>query len=128
MKYYLNLFLLLISLNCESREIHLTAMHLDASELNQRPALSVTLEHARSPTEIRWGLMQRVFLPPNQGMLFHFSNPQKVSMWSFNCLIDLSVGFLDQQGIFRELRVLNAYPEKMDPRRPVNNPDFRGIV
>jgi uncharacterized membrane protein (UPF0127 family) len=77
------------------------------------------IEHARTEDQIQWGLMQRRFLPENRGMLFHYSHPQKVNFWSFNCYIDLSVAFIDEKGVIHEIKTLKAFPEKMDPSRPV---------
>ncbi|MBX9923207.1 MAG: DUF192 domain-containing protein [Rhabdochlamydiaceae bacterium] len=83
------------------------------------------IEHARTEEQIQWGLMQRRFLPENSGMLFHYSQPQKLNFWSFNCYIDLSVAFIDEKGVVREIKTLKAFPEKMDPSRPVlSNRDF----
>lgn len=39
--------------------------------------------------------------------------------WSFNCYIDLSVAFIDVKRRIREIKPLYAFPEKMDPKRPV---------
>ena len=75
------------------------------------------VEHARTEQQIAWGLMQRRFLPENHGMLFHYPHSQKVNFWSFNCYIDLSIAFIDENKIIREIRTLNAFPQKMDPAR-----------
>lgn len=79
----------------------------------------VTLEHAKTPSQLAWGLMQRHSLPQNHGMLFHFRQQKIANMWMFNCYMDLSVAFLDRDLVIQEIRELKAYPEKMDPRRPV---------
>ena len=71
----------------------------------------------RTEQQIAWGLMQRRFLPENHGMLFHYPHSQKVNFWSFNCYIDLSIAFIDENKIIREIRTLNAFPQKMDPAR-----------
>lgn len=77
------------------------------------------VEHARTKEQIEWGLMQRHFLPENQGMLFHYQESQRLDFWSFNCYMDLSIGFIDEKRILREIKTLKAFPEKMDPTRPV---------
>lgn len=82
--------------------------------------IPIILEHAVTREEIAWGLMQRDRLPSNQGMLFHFSSQQKMSIWSFNCKIDLSLAILDDKGVILEIRDLNSHYEWMDPDRPVN--------
>jgi len=83
------------------------------------------VEHARTGKQIAWGLMQRRSLPKNQGMLFHYPYCQKVNFWSFNCHIDLSIAFVDENKIVREIKSLKAFPQKMDSSRPVFSPqDF----
>jgi uncharacterized protein len=80
----------------------------------------ITLEFAKTPDELSWGLMKRDFLPQNHGMLFLYSKPHYISFWSFNCSIDLSLALIDKNGIVKQIEFLKAYPEKMDPKRPVN--------
>lgn len=82
-------------------------------------SVEITLEHAKTPSELAWGLMQRHSLPKDHGMLFHFKKSTIASIWMFNCYIDLSVAFLDKDLIIQEIHELKAYPEKMDPSRPV---------
>jgi uncharacterized membrane protein (UPF0127 family) len=83
-------------------------------------APSITVEHAWTPQQISWGLMQRTSLPDNHGMLFHYQKSCTPNFWSFNCCIDLSVAFIDERKVIREIKPLYAYSEKMDPARPVN--------
>lgn len=77
------------------------------------------VEQVKTPKQKKWGLMQRHYLPENQGMLFLYSRPSKPMFWSFNCYIDLSVAFIDVKRRIREIKPLYAFPEKMDPKRPV---------
>jgi hypothetical protein len=65
--------------------------------------------------------MGRSFLPENQGMLFHYTPPLCPKLWTFNCYIDLSVAFLDENQVIFSICNLYAYPERMDPQRPVRN-------
>lgn len=78
----------------------------------------ITLKIPVSSQENSWGLMQCSFLPENEGMLFTITDPG-TSYWMFNCLIDLSIAFIDQKGTILEIHEMKAYPELMDPRRPV---------
>lgn len=87
----------------------LTKMHA-----NEIP---ITLEIAQTSEQRSWGLMQRTSMPENHGMLFYFPNG---SIWMFNTFIDLSVAFLDVKGKIIEIAELKAYPDMMDPYRPVN--------
>lgn len=82
--------------------------------------LVITVEHAVTEEQVEWGLMGRREFPENHGMLFHLSPPPRQRMfWMFNCHTDLSLAFLDQEGVIQEIHELRAYPEKMDPKRPV---------
>ncbi len=60
------------------------------------------------------GLMQRRSMPPNQGMLFIFTQPQRHCMWMKNTLLPLSVAFLDDEG-----HILNV--EDMQPQTEDNH-------
>lgn len=81
--------------------------------------IGIHLEHAITVEEKEWGLMNRDSLPEGKGMLFHYSKPQIIYIWAFNCKIDLSVAFLDEEGTIIDLQELKAYPQKMDPQRPI---------
>lgn len=86
----------------------------------------VVLEEATTLDQKNWGLMGRKELGENEGMLFAYDTPQILSVWMFNCWVDLDVAFLDENCIVREIHPMKAYPEKMDPKRPVLGPnDFR---
>ncbi len=82
-------------------------------------SLNITLEHAIHPEEIAWGLMGRTELPANHGMAFTLPKKNIVNIWMFNCFIDLSVAFLNEKHVIQEIYELKAYPEYMDPLRPV---------
>lgn len=77
------------------------------------------LEHAREKKQIEWGLMQRRFLEPNHGMLFHYSRPEKINFWSFNCFIDLSVAFIDENKLVTEIMPLFSFPNRMKTTNPI---------
>lgn len=81
----------------------------------------ITLEHAWTPDQINWGLMQRKGMPENHGMLFHYKTSEPRTFWSFNCYFDLSVAFINKDKVIVDIQDLYAYPEKMDPSRPVNH-------
>lgn len=81
--------------------------------------IPIQLEQARTRSELKWGLMNRKELPENYGMLFHFPRFERQTIWMFNVWVDLAVCFLDNRGWIREVHYLKAYPEKMDPKRPV---------
>lgn len=118
MKKWILLFLLCVSC-CIGKEVSLKIHLIDATQLGQHTAIPITLEFSRTPDEIVWGLMQRSYLPPNHGMLFEYGFPRKLSFWMFNCMIDLSVAFLDARNVICEIHEMKSYFHKMDPHRPV---------
>ena len=59
---------------------------------------SLYIEIARTPLEHRKGLMGRVSMQDNQGMLFIFEPARKISMWRKNTLIPLDLIFIDISG------------------------------
>lgn len=83
--------------------------------------IPLTLEHAYTFEQLSWGLMQRSTLHQDHGMLFHYPKEEFISVWMFNCLKDLSAAFLNSQGIILEIHELKAYPDNMDPKRPVHS-------
>jgi uncharacterized membrane protein (UPF0127 family) len=67
------------------------------------------VEVALTPAEKQQGLMFRKELPENQGMLFVFSQPQRVSFWMANTAIPLDVGFFTADGNLQEVYSLKPY-------------------
>lgn len=84
-------------------------------------ATYVTLDVATTPDQLKWGLMGRTTLPTDGGMLFDFHASKPLTFWMFNCLVDMSVAFLDEEHVIREIHDMLAYPEEMDKTRPVKN-------
>ncbi|MDO4643540.1 MAG: DUF192 domain-containing protein [Cardiobacteriaceae bacterium] len=70
-------------------------------------------EVARSDAERARGLMYRLWLPPNSGMLFVFDPPEPVTFWMKNTLIPLEMRFYtkDHAAFTR----YTALPCTMDP-------------
>ena len=70
---------------------------------------SLRVEVASTPEETQKGLMFREKLPENQGMLFTFNQPQRVSFWMANTAIPLDIGFFTTDGKLREVRSLKPF-------------------
>lgn len=83
--------------------------------------VQLTLEHANTPNSLVWGLMGRKSLPENHGMIFSLPKKEFVTLWMFNCFIDLEAAFLDENLIIAEIHSLKAFPHLMDPARPVKS-------
>lgn len=49
------------------------------------------------------GLMYRQDMPADQGMLFIFPYPQKLSFWMKNTYLPLDIAFIDQRGIITDI-------------------------
>lgn len=92
---------------------------ISANQLWDPIIIPLSLEHAVAKEELSWGFMQRSKIADNHGMTFNFQTSKKRSFWSFNCLIDLSIAYLDENKMIREIHDIPAYPEMMDPNRPV---------
>lgn len=92
---------------------------VDLSRVQRTWLTPISLEHATSRSDLQWGLMRRQSMPANHGMTFSFPKSQKLSFWMFNCFMDLSVAFLDSNRVIRDIHPLKAFPERMDPDRPV---------
>lgn len=82
---------------------------------------TLKLRPCNSDEERTWGLMNCKFLPDNEGMLFTFDEPKIQTFWMFNCQIDLSIAFVDEKNIIREIHEMKAYPQMMDKKRAVNS-------
>ena len=61
--------------------------------------VTLTLEVARTPEEHERGLMGRTSLKENEGMIFFFDPPQRVSFWMKDTPIDLDIAFIDAKGV-----------------------------
>ncbi|HRD55444.1 MAG TPA: DUF192 domain-containing protein [Parachlamydiaceae bacterium] len=81
--------------------------------------IPITLEYAKTEKERTFGLMQRPYLPENHGMLLVYPQQTNIQIWMLNCLIDLSVAFLDEKGVILEIHELKAYPNKIS--HPLKN-------
>ncbi len=72
--------------------------------------IALQLLFATTPEQRSTGLAHVQKLEETQGMLFFFPRPQILHFWSKDCLIDLSVGFLDSQMVLREIHPLHHQP------------------
>lgn len=79
-------------------------------------SLPITLEYAVTSQELHQGLMERTTLPPDHGMIFIYQEPAYISIWMYNTKIDLSLAFLDENKVIREIHELKAYPNIKDPK------------
>ena len=79
----------------------------------------IDVEVAETGTHRQRGLMERVALPRNAGMIFLFEGETEGGFWMKNTLIPLSIAFFDDGGAI--VRILDMEPCKADPC-PVYDP------
>ena len=63
----------------------------------------VQLQIAALPAEQERGLMFRQALGRDEGMLFVFTRAQPMAFWMRNTLVPLDIGYIDSQGVLREI-------------------------
>lgn len=80
-----------------------------------------SFDRADTPEKRAWGLMGVPSVSDEYALLFCYPEPTRVSLWMFNVYFDIDAAFLDKEGTILEIVSLTAYPEKMDPERPVNH-------
>lgn len=107
--------ILLTPLNPAQATISIKELQYRSRSITMKIPKSVPLdlEIAKNPEEIAWGLMGRSNLPKDSGMLFTYRTPRALSFWMFNTYINLSIAFLDEYHIIREMHDLIARPDKM---------------
>jgi len=72
--------------------------------MSSNQSKKVFVEIARTPEQIKQGLMFRKSLPKNSGMLFVFDDEQPLSFWGKNTLIPLDIAFIDAKGIIKDIK------------------------
>ncbi|MEK7578647.1 MAG: DUF192 domain-containing protein [Patescibacteria group bacterium] len=73
--------------------------------------VKINVEFARTPEELEKGLMNRVSLPKDSGMLFIFPDEIDRSFWMKNTLIPLDIIFISSKGRVNEITTLNPCQE-----------------
>lgn len=78
---------------------------IQAQELNKNittsPSITINnqtyyIEIANTPNKQRLGLMHRNYLAKNQGMLFTYNKPTKISIWMKNTYIPLDIIWINE--------------------------------
>lgn len=77
------------------------------------PIAQLQLEWADTPQERQIGLMNRISLPENSGMVFVFEQAQPHCFWMKNTLMPLDIGFIDAQGLLVQIESMQAQTTDM---------------
>jgi uncharacterized membrane protein (UPF0127 family) len=64
---------------------------------------------ADTPSKQSQGLMNIREMPFNEGMLFSFDKPHKLSFWGRNTFIPLDIAFADEDGIIRDIQFIEPH-------------------
>ncbi len=73
---------------------------------------TVRMQLAVRPAEMERGLMGRRDLGRDDGMIFVYERPQKMSFWMKNTPTPLDIGFFDADGVLREVYPLHPFDER----------------
>jgi uncharacterized membrane protein (UPF0127 family) len=76
---------------------------------------TVQLQFAVASAEMQRGLMGRRDLQPDQGMIFVYSRPQKLSFWMRNTPTPLDIGYFTADGVLREIYAMHPFDETSVP-------------
>lgn len=89
-------------------------MRVAKARFKTRIALSpvLTLEIAHEPEDRARGLMGRVFLPMDRGMLFVFEELGHPSFWMKDTLMPLDIAWLSDAGVVQEVAQLMPKDER----------------
>lgn len=78
---------------------------------------TVRMQLAVLPDELQRGLMFRTQLGRDDGMLFVFARKQPMSFWMRNTKLPLDIGYLDGNGVLREIYPMYPLDERAVPSR-----------
>ncbi len=82
-------------------------------------AEELIVEVAASQKEITAGMMHRVSIGENEGMLFVFPYPHQAAFWMKNTLIPLSCAYIDPDGVILETHEM--FPGDLKPVKAASN-------
>ena len=74
-------------------------------------AETVRMQLAVTEPEMEHGLMQRRDLKPDEGMVFVYDRPQRMTFWMKNTPTPLDIGYFSADGVLREVWPMYAFDE-----------------
>lgn len=72
---------------------------------------TVSMQVAAQPDEMQKGLMYRKAMGEEEGMIFVFGKPQRMSFWMRNTEIPLDIGYFDAHGVLKEIYPMYPHDE-----------------
>lgn len=78
---------------------------------------TVRMQLAVRPSEMQRGLMERRDLGRDDGMIFVYDKPQRLSFWMHNTPTPLDIGFITAEGVLEEVRQMHPFDETSVPSR-----------
>ncbi|MBA4138129.1 MAG: hypothetical protein C0518_12505 [Opitutus sp.] len=75
-------------------------------------AQKVKMQLAVLESEVQRGLMFRKSMGRDEGMLFVFPRSQQMGFWMRNTTLPLDIGYIDREGVLREIYPLYPLDEK----------------
>jgi uncharacterized protein len=72
---------------------------------------TVRMQLAVHPAEMQRGLMERRDLGRDDGMIFIYEKPQRMSFWMRNTPTPLDIGFFSREGVLEEVYPLYPFDE-----------------
>jgi len=81
---------------------------------------TVKMQLAVLPSELERGLMFRKTMGRDEGMLFVFTAPQRMAFWMRNTTLPLDIGYIDSQGVLREVYPMYPLDERSVPSRAMD--------
>lgn len=72
---------------------------------------TVRMQLAVRPAEMQRGLMERRDLGKDDGMIFLYEKPQRMSFWMRNTPTPLDIGFFNAEGVLEEVYPMHPFDE-----------------
>lgn len=108
---FFNLFVLLLGCNRQDSSYIITPLGPDHYFDIAIEDKLIRLQLAIEAEELSHGLMYRKNMSENQGMIFLYTKPQRMSFWMRNTSLPLDVGFISSDGVLQEFYPLYPYDE-----------------